>query len=332
MHPITRLSLIAGLLLAVGAAALLLQTWVGVASTPGPAPATDPRQIDFEHRQQVAAATLTLLALTGITVAAVLPRPLARPPGDGPARQGVELLARAAATQSEALARERDVRQRTEENLAMEQMRAGQAVADKVRLGRDLHDGMIQSLYATGLTLTAARGKITTEPTRAAELLDRGVELLNATIRDMRAAIGGLSAARQQEQSFPAAVGLVLEMLGSGRAVVFDTRLDAAAAARVGEGQYADLLQIIRETVSNALRHGAANTVTVRLNEDQGSLCLLVQDDGRGFDPGQAPAAGHGLGNLRARAELLRGELRVTSQPGAGTRIVLTFPAPTAPT
>ncbi len=334
MHPITRLSLIAGLLLAIGAAALLLQTWVGMAAPPeAPAPVgapADPHRREYEHRQQLAAATLSLLALAGITAAAVLPRPWARPTGDGAARQGVELLARAAATQSEALARERDVRHRTEENLAMEQMRAGQAVADKVRLGRDLHDGMIQSLYATGLTLTAARGKITAEPARAAELLDRGVELLNATIRDMRAAIGGLSAARQQEQSFPAAVGLVLEMLSSGRAVVFDTRLDAEAAARVGEGQCADLLQIIREAVSNALRHGAAHTVTVRLNEDQGNLCLLVQDDGRGFDPDRAPAVGQGLGNLRARAELLRGELGVTSRPGAGTRVVLTFPVPAA--
>jgi signal transduction histidine kinase len=330
MHPITRLSLIAGLLLAFGAAALLLQTWVGVASPTGLAPASDPRQSEFAHRQQLAAATLTLLALASITAAAVLPRPLARPTGDGLSRQGIELLARTAATQSEALVRERDVRQRTEENLAMEQMRAGQAVADKVRLGRDLHDGMIQSLYATGLTLAAARSKISTEPGRAAELLDRGVELLNATIRDMRTAIGGLSAARQQEQSFPAAVDLVLEMLGSGRAVVFDTRIEDTAAARVAEAQIPDLLQIIREAVSNALRHGAASTVTVRLSEDQGSLCLLVQDDGHGFNPGQTAEGGHGLGNLHARAELLRGELQLTSRPGTGTRVVLTFPvAPT---
>jgi signal transduction histidine kinase len=326
MNSLTRLSLIAGLLLAFGAAALLLQTWVGVVDP------ADPHAGEFEHRQQLAAATLTLLALAGITAAAVLPHPHARPAPDPTARQGVELLARAAATQSEALAHERHVRRRTEENLAMEQMRAGQAVADKVRLGRDLHDGMIQSLYATGLTLTAARGKITTEPARAAELIDRGIGLLNTTIAEMRTAIGGLSAARQHEQSFPSAVGLVLEMLGSGRAVVFDTRLDAAAAARVGEEQYPDLLQIIREAVSNALRHGAARTVTVRLGEDQGKLCLLVQDDGRGFDPGPANTAGHGLGNLRARAELLGGELRLTSRPGAGTRVVLTFPVSPAAT
>jgi len=331
MNPITRLSLVAGLLLALGASALLLQGWVGLAAPGGPAAAGMPDGV-FEERQQLAAAILTLLALAGITAAAVLPHSQPKAVPDPGVRQGVELLARAAATQSEALARERDVRQRTEQNLAMEQMRAGQAVADKVRLGRDLHDGMIQSLYATGLTLAAARGKLGTEPAKAAELIDRSVELLNTTITEMRATIGGLAPDRQQRQSFPTAVALVLEMLGSGRTVAFDTRLDETATARVAEAQCADLLQIIREAVSNALRHGAAKTVTVRLNEDQGRLCLLVQDDGRGFVSKQGEAAaGQGLKNLRARAELLGGELRVASQPGTGTRVVLTFPAAPVP-
>jgi signal transduction histidine kinase len=329
MNTITRLTLVACLFLAVGATALLLQSWVNGPARGSVIPVEEaiPRLRELARRERIALAALAGAAIAAVAFAAVLPtsRPRAEP--EISPRQDVELLARAAATQSEALAHERDVRQRTEENLAMEQMRAGQAVADKVRLGRDLHDGLVQSLDATGLTLATARQKISAEPARAAELLDRGVELLNATIREMRAAIGGLSAARQQEQSFSAAVRTVTEMLGSGRDATFATYFDAAAAARVGETQLPDLLQMIREAVSNALRHGAAKTVTLRLHEDAGQLALLVQDDGRGFDPEKVSPAGHGLANLRARAALLRGELRVTSAPGVGTRVVLTFPA-----
>ena len=331
MNPILRLSLIAGLLLSFGAAALLLQAWAGLPLQNGTQfPAGTPPEVrlaELSHREQVATFTLSLLALAAITGAAILPRAQTRAATETSSRQELELLARAAATSSEELARERNVRQRTEENLAMEQLRAGQAQADKIRLGRDLHDGMVQSLYATGLTLTTARQKLTSEPERAAELLDRSIELLNSTLRDLRTAIAGLSAIRQQGQSFPAAVRLVLEMLGSGREAAFDVRLDETAAARIGETNYADLLQIVREAVSNALRHAAAKTITVRLHEDQGRLCLLIQDDGRGFAPAQIPSGRHGLGNLRARAELLRGELSVTSQPRNGTRVVLTFPA-----
>ena len=332
MNPVTRIFLFAGLLLTLGAAAVLLQIWAvwplrhdlhPVENIPGevrPPP-------ELWRREQIAAALLAVLALAGITAAALLPGASPRPVADKSTRAGVELLARTSATQSEALDRERLTRQRTEENLAMEQMRASQAVADKVRLGRDLHDSLIQSLYATGLTLASARQKVASEPARAAELLDRSVAMLNATIRELRAAISGLSAQQQQEQTFPAAVQAVTEMLGSGRDAVFDLRLDGTATTQIGEAQYADLLQIIREAVSNALRHGGAKSVVIRLHEDQGRLCLLVQDDGCGFDPTKASLGGHGLRNLRARADLLRGELRVNSTPGSGTRLVLTFAA-----
>ncbi len=335
MNPVTRILFFAGILLTVGAAAVILQIWAvwplrndlhPAENIPGETRAPP----ELWRREQTAAAILAVLALAGITAAALLPGVQPRPAADKTTRAGVELLARTSATQSVALAQERQTRQRTEENLAMEQMRASQAVADKVRLGRDLHDSLIQSLYATGLTLASARQKVATEPARAAELLDRSVELLNSTIRELRAAISGLSAQRQQEQTFPAAVQAVTEMLGSGRDAVFDIRLDGTATTQIGETQYADLLQIIREAVSNALRHGGAKSVVIRLHADQGRLCLLVQDDGCGFDPATPAIGGNGLRNLRARSDLLRGELRVNSAPGAGTRLVLTFAAKTA--
>jgi signal transduction histidine kinase len=338
MNIFTRLALFTCLLVAVGATALALEAWIKAS----PVHAFDDNVSEADTRflraanhdretlllrTRFALGVLALAAITAITFAAVLPTSRPRQPNDPSARAGVELLARTAATQSAALDRERNVRQRTEENLALEQMRAGHAVADKIRLGRDLHDSIIQSLYATGLTLESAQKKISTDPARAAQLLDQGIGMLNTALRDVRAAVTGLSAVQQEAQNFPATVHAVLAMLGSGREATFDTRLDPEAVRRLGEARYADVLNIIRETVSNALRHGRAKSITVRLQEDQGRLALLVQDDGCGFDPAQTRTRGHGLPNLRARVELLRGVLNVTSQPGAGTRIVLTFPS-----
>ncbi len=332
MNTLTRLILAACLLAAVGATALLLQSWVDSAARPSVTADDAPVRLrELARRERVALAALAVAALAAVTVAAALPasRPRAADEGAFLARQGVELLARAAATQGEALARERDTRARAEENLALEQLRSGQAVAEKARLGRDLHDGIVQTLYAAGLVLESARQKIPADPARAAALLDQGVATLNTGIRDVRACIDGLAETRRAGGSFAAAVRAIAEMLGSGREAVFDIRLDAAG--RLAEAHYADLLGIVREAVSNALRHGAAHNVTIRLHEDAGRLCLLVQDDGRGFDPEKISSAGHGLANLRARAGLLRGELRVTSTPGAGARVVLTFPADPPP-
>jgi signal transduction histidine kinase len=332
MNTLTRLLLVASLLMAVGVTALLLQSWVSAAARPLPEAAT-PREAavrlgELARRERIALAALALAALAAVTFAAALPMARVRATESESrlmARQGIELLAQAAATQSEALARERDTRARAEENLALEQLRAGQAVADRARLGRDLHDGIVQTLYAAGLVLESARQKISSDPARAATLLDQGVATLNTGIRDVRACIDGLVATRRGGGSFAAAVHTITEMLGSGREATFELAL--AAADRVAVAQCADLLGIVREAVSNALRHGAARHVAIRLHEDAGRLCLLVQDDGRGFDPDKIPSTGHGLANLRARAGLLRGDLRVTSTPGIGTRVVLTFPA-----
>jgi len=83
-------------------------------------------------------------------------------------------------------------------------------------------------------------------------------------------------------------------------------------------------LQIAREAVSNALRHGAANRIGVSLQTRHGLAEFEVTDDGRGFDAG-ASAPGMGLANFVARARELGAELAVTSEPGRGTRVQLIF-------
>ncbi|MBM3855414.1 MAG: hypothetical protein FJ399_20045, partial [Verrucomicrobia bacterium] len=86
------------------------------------------------------------------------------------------------------------------------------------------------------------------------------------------------------------------------------------------------------EAVSNALRHGQASLITVRLHQGDDAICLLVQDNGRGFDETLPREDGHGHANMRARAEQIGASLRVSSQPGRGTRILVTVPQPRAAT
>lgn len=242
--------------------------------------------------------------------------------------QQVEHLARSAVVREEALRHERAERQRADENLHLQHLLLNQALGEKIRLGRDLHDGVIQSLYATGLTLESSRQKRAADPSTADALFDRGLQLLNDNIREIRAYINSLSQSQSEmRHGFSNALAVLIDSMKGERTTEFIVRVDEGAEARLAPTQIPDVLQIVREAVSNALRHGTATQITIRLHEDGERLALMVRDNGTGFDPAAAPTEGHGLANFRARASLLRAEFRLDSQPGDGTRLVLTFPA-----
>jgi signal transduction histidine kinase len=103
-------------------------------------------------------------------------------------------------------------------------------------------------------------------------------------------------------------------------------KLDPAATALIAPEQTTDVVNILREAISNSLRHGRARTVTVRAGRGEGSVVLAVQDDGAGFDPAASRGPGHGLANMQARAGMLGGVVDVASVPGKGTRVLLTLP------
>ncbi len=237
-------------------------------------------------------------------------------------------LAQVSARQGTELERERNERLRAEEDAHFQQTLLNRALEEKIRLGHDLHDGIIQSLYAAGLTVEAAKNLLATNPAEATRQLEAGVSAINVTIREVRGYIAGLSPDSLRQQSFGEAVRSLTQTLDAGRATQYDLRIDDEAAAALGEEHISHLLQIAREAVSNALRHGEATQITVRLHRAEGETCLLVQDNGRGFAVTGSSGGGHGLGNMRARAERLGGKLQFSSAPGQGTRLLLTFAAP----
>lgn len=302
--------------------------------TPSPTAAT--RLLALHQRVVVALVVFALLLLLALVLVLLL-RPAApvesgsRPPWVfAKAEMGsLQHLARTSVTQGAELARERDERMRAQEEAYVNQVRLNQALEEKIRLGRDLHDGIIQSLYATGLTLENVRDLVERNPPEAVKRLQGSIDLLNAAIRDVRAYITGLKSDPARDAGLSTIVERIAAELKADREVAFAVEIDDFAAARLPGPVFADVVQVVREAVSNALRHGAARHVTVRLHEGDGALALLVQDDGAGFAT-DGGSRGHGLANMRGRAESAGGSLQVESAPGRGTRIVLTLPL-TAP-
>lgn len=235
-------------------------------------------------------------------------------------------LARASVAQGAELLHERGERQRAEEDAHLRQVMLNQALEEKIRIGRDLHDGLIQSLYATGLTLETARDVVARDPAEAARRIQSGIELINTGIRDVRNHITGLAPDNVRLQGFADAVNRLTEELRAGRALQLDLRVDDTAASRLDDGQLAESLLIVREAVSNALRHGEAKRITVRVHAGDGAVGLLIQDDGRGFATQRVDGSGRGLDNMQARAAKAGGTLQLDSAPGRGTRLVLTLP------
>jgi signal transduction histidine kinase len=125
---------------------------------------------------------------------------------------------------------------------------------------------------------------------------------------------------------FAEAIGIMLgAQSGAGRPELVRD-VDPEAASLIAPEQTAEVVSILREAVSNSVRHGCAKAITLQARRGEESVVLAVQDDGQGFDPAAAGSQGHGLANMKARAAAMGGSLKITSTPGKGTRILLTVP------
>jgi signal transduction histidine kinase len=193
---------------------------------------------------------------------------------------------------------------------------------ERERIAKELHDGIIQSLFAVGMGLQGTA--LTAGNPETTNRIESAVEALDGVIRDLRNYIFGLRpgilADRQLDQALRS-LGEEVESRSSERVEVV---VDAALAARLSN-RSADVVQVTREALSNVVRHARARRATVRLERDGTDAVLTIEDDGDGFQLGRE-AGGNGLRNMRERAASLGGELELKSRPGKGTRIHITFP------
>jgi signal transduction histidine kinase len=195
---------------------------------------------------------------------------------------------------------------------------------DRERIAKELHDGVIQSLFAVGMGLQGTAALALDE--ELSRRIDDAVAEIDRSIRDLRNYIFGLRpgilADRQLDQALRE-LGAEFEARSEVVTVVdIDERLAAELASRAG-----DLVQLTREALSNVGRHAKATTCRVSLRRGESGVAVLeVDDDGTGFDPDVSPA-GMGLANMRNRVAALGGELSIDSTAGEGTSVRLTLPA-----
>lgn len=201
-------------------------------------------------------------------------------------------------------------------------------VDERLRIGRDLHDGIIQGIYAVSLTLEDVPDLMTEEPAEAVARVDRAIDRLNTTIRDIRTFIVGLGADAGEDTLAAALAAVVAELRpDNGLEVGIDVQDPAELAGRLSVQASHELLQIAREALSNVVRHSGASRVAISLRREGDQAILRVEDDGRGFDPKRRVGAAHfGLLNLHDRAALVGGALEIDSEPGKGARIIVRLP------
>jgi signal transduction histidine kinase len=199
---------------------------------------------------------------------------------------------------------------------------------ERARLGRDLHDSVIQSIYAAGMGLVAARKLTAANPAEAEARLAQVGDLLNDTIRDVRDFITGLEPESLAKASFADTVDRLFAGMNPAGTARIELDLDEDVVLRLDPSLRTELLLVLREAISNALRHGHARLLEIALlpvGRDRARL--QVADDGSGFDPSSA-RRGRGLDNLQTRASLRSARLDLDSRPGDGTRLTMEFALP----
>jgi len=209
-----------------------------------------------------------------------------------------------------------------ERNRLAEHERELRLLADRERIGRDLHDNVIQRLFATGLALQAVGPLIADD--KARQRIDTAVEDLDVTIRQIRSTIFEVQSGRRASVR-GAVIDLVRESavtLGFQPMVTFSGAIDTLV-----DGHSADqLLATLRESLSNVARHASARHVDVDVVADT-DLAMTVRDDGIGVsaaNPGRP--GGLGLDNMRARAEELGGSMTLEPRATGGSQLEWRIP------
>ncbi len=197
---------------------------------------------------------------------------------------------------------------------------------ERDRIGMDLHDGIIQSMYAVGLGLEDAAERLEESPQGARQRLDKAMDDLNKVIRDIRSYIFDL---RPQVSEVGDLKGALAELVEELRVnTLMETELQVASELPPLEGQQVlGLFHIAQEALNNVAKHSRATSAQVCVAVNGRILTLEVADNGVGFAPqAQRDKAKNGLRNMMDRARALGARLSIDSAAGKGTRVSLDLP------
>jgi signal transduction histidine kinase len=200
-------------------------------------------------------------------------------------------------------------------------------VEERERIGRDLHDGIIQSIYAVGLSLEDVPDLMAEEPEEARARVERAIDSLDQSIRDIRNFIFGLRPELLEQAGLIGGLAALADEFRVNSMVDVELDTEEAVTTDLPPDLIGELLSIAREALSNIARHSKATQGSVKVCIDEQIVSVIISDNGVGFDPARPRGAGHqGLVNMRARASSVGGRLDVQSEPGSGTRIIVEVP------
>lgn len=291
------------------------------------------------HRRVVAATVLLALLLALIPLLLALPRRGAADGGgtNAPWRKArsemseLTHFARVSAERGAQLEVESGARQRAEQDLQVSRTMLNQSQEERAQLGRELHDNICQTLYAVGLTLDSVRKRISAGPE-----VDQRLDLCQTELRrlnqQVRSYLSQLEPGEIARETLAEALDQMLGVMTANRGLEVVRQLEDETLAHIPPEKAIGVVSILREAISNAVRHGGARHLSLRAERGDTSVILAVQDDGAGFTPNHHEAReGHGLANMEARAAALGGTLRIESAPGKGTRVLLLLPVLSPP-
>ncbi|MDZ4159298.1 MAG: GAF domain-containing sensor histidine kinase, partial [Anaerolineaceae bacterium] len=198
---------------------------------------------------------------------------------------------------------------------------------ERERIGMDLHDGVIQSIYAVGLTLEHARLLMPSETEHATQRIETAISDLNSTIRDIRSYILDLRPRQLHDENLMQGIQRLVNELRANTLVEVNLHAPDDGLAQIPINLTLALFHICQEALANTAKHARARQVDVNLWTTPDRVLLEVQDDGLGFDTAKIKRAiGHGLSNMHTRARNVGGDVDITSEPGAGTTVLTWVP------
>jgi signal transduction histidine kinase len=197
---------------------------------------------------------------------------------------------------------------------------------ERDRISKELHDGVIQSIYSVGLSLQGAMSLVERDPQGTKKRVDDAIGTLDNVIRDVRSYIFDLQPKSVEERGLKRAIEELAKDLEVNALVHTTVQLSEDALDMIPESAKGDFIQIVREILSNIARHAQAEEVSIACAIREGTTVVLtIEDDGVGFDLATVKR-GHGLDNIEERGRLVGGRLVIAPRRPRGTVQSLSLP------
>lgn len=198
-------------------------------------------------------------------------------------------------------------------------------IEERQRIARDLHDGVVQTIYASGLQLEVAASTAATEPEKTELIVRRTIVHLNEVITNIRRYIYNLAAAGVDEAGFEKHIRKIADEYSAAGSITVNINIEGEQN-RLTPKQKQNIAFITQECLSNVVKHAGASKAEIKFNFTPEAMVFTLEDDGAGFNGVKREESGQnggrGLKSIRERVEAIEAELVISDNPGKGGTIV----------